>query len=111
MSSRSRTCSRTLVVLLLGGLAAGQALAATIRVHYDTGWGSAIRIRGNKAPLSWSTGQAATWTAGNVWVYSWPDTVGTMELKPLLNDVTWSKGANYRVPAGATVEVYPFFGP
>lgn len=91
------------------GLAAA-ASAATIRVHYDTGWGNQIAIRGSKAPLSWSVGKPATWTAGNVWVASWPDSVGDVEVKPLFNDAVWSVGANYLVRAGTTVDVYPYFG-
>jgi predicted alpha/beta superfamily hydrolase len=83
--------------------------AATIRVHYDTGFGNRIAIRGSKAPLSWTVGQNATWTTGNVWEYSWPDSVGDVEVKPLINDTTWAKGANYRVKAGTTVNVYPYF--
>jgi predicted alpha/beta superfamily hydrolase len=83
--------------------------AATIRVHYDTGWGNRITVRGNKAPLSWTAGVNATWTTGNVWTYSWSDTVGDVELKPLINDTQWSVGANYKVKAGTTVDIYPFF--
>src|SRR6185503_15229797 len=58
-----------------------------------------------------SAGQSATWTAGNVWVYSWPDSTGDVDLKPLIDDATWSTGGNYHVRVGATLDVYPFFGP
>ena len=83
----------------------------TIRVHYDTGFGSRIAIRGSAAPLSWSTGRSATWTSGNIWVYSWSNAAGDVEVKPLVNDAQWSTGGNYRVHAGTTVDIYPFFGP
>jgi predicted alpha/beta superfamily hydrolase len=85
------------------------AEASAIRVHYDTGYGNRITLRGNKAPLSWTAGVNATWTTGNVWTYSWSNTVGDVELKPLINDTTWSVGANYKVKAGTTVDIYPFF--
>src|SRR5215468_6958749 len=85
------------------------ARAATIRVHYDTGFGNRIAIRGSAAPLSWSAGQPATWTSGNVWVTSWSSSAGDLDIKPLINDATWSIGANYHVRAGATVDIYPFF--
>jgi predicted alpha/beta superfamily hydrolase len=91
-------------------LSAAVASAATIRVHYDTGWGNRITIRGSAAPLSWSIGVNATWTTGNVWVASWPDSAGDVEIKPLINDSAWSRGANYKVKAGTTVDVYPYFG-
>lgn len=86
------------------------AEATTVRVHYDVGWGNRITIRGSKAPLSWSVGQDATWTAGNAWTYSWSNSAGDLYMKPLVNDVTWSTGANYFVKAGSTVDIYPFFG-
>src|SRR3954451_15224557 len=35
--------------------------AATVRVHYDTGWGNRISVRGSKAPFSWTAGVDATW--------------------------------------------------
>jgi len=91
-------------------VAAATASAATIRVHYDTGYGNRIAIRGSAYPLSWSVGKAATWTTGNVWVASWPDSSGDVDVKPLFNDQAWSVGANYRVRAGTTVDVYPYFG-
>jgi predicted alpha/beta superfamily hydrolase len=99
-----------LVTLLL--LAAGTAAeATTVRIHYDVGFGNRITLRGSKAPLSWSTGTNATWSTGNVWTLSWPDSAGDLEIKPLINDTTWSTGANYRVRAGTTVNLYPLFGP
>jgi predicted alpha/beta superfamily hydrolase len=100
--------ARSLACLLLL-VSAAAAEASTIRVHYDVGWGNRITVRGSKAPLSWSVGVNATWTTGNIWTYSWADSVGDIDLKPLINDATWSVGANYRVKAGATVDVYPFF--
>jgi hypothetical protein len=45
--------------------AAGSATwASTIRVHYDTGYGNRITVRGSAAPLSWTAGANATWTTG-----------------------------------------------
>ncbi|MBN8725692.1 MAG: alpha/beta hydrolase [Acidobacteria bacterium] len=83
--------------------------ATTLRVHYDVGFGNSITIRGNKAPFSWSTGVNATWTSSNIWVYSWPNSVGNVEVKPMINDLTWSIGANYKITAGSTVDIYPLF--
>lgn len=91
--------------------AASAGGTTTVRVHYDTGFGNRIAIRGSAPPLSWSTGKNATWTAGNVWVASWSASAGDLEFKPLINDGQWSTGANYRVRAGATLDLYPFFGP
>lgn len=109
---------RILILPLFAFLAltfvANSSLAAggtTIYVHYDTGWGNSIAVRGNKAPLSWTTGQAATWTTGNVWTWQTSTTLGAYEFKPLINNSTWSTGGNYIVPASqSAVHVYPFFG-
>ncbi|WP_428261847.1 alpha/beta hydrolase [Haliangium sp.] len=92
--------------------AAGTAQAAEIHVHYDTGFGNFISVRGSGAGLSWSQGSGATWTAGNDWVLTTPASSGGFEFKPLFNDSQWSVGANYVVPSGdSVVHVYPFFGP
>ena len=92
--------------------AAAAPARSTIRVHYDTGFGHFLAIRGDAAPLSWSTGQPARWTAGNVWLWQGPAAIGRFEFKPLYDDRDWSTGGNYVYPAGAgAVDVYPFFGP
>lgn len=103
---------RGILGALLFGLLLMTALASrasSIRVYYDAGWGNRIALRGDKAPFSWTAGVAATWTSGNAWVYSWPDSVGDVQLKPMINDATWSIGANYRVKAGTSVDIYPYF--
>lgn len=102
------TWARALVLLSIL-VSVATAEATTVRVHYDVGWGNRITLRGNKAPFSWNTGINATWTTGNAWTYTWSNSVGDVELKPLINDVTWSIGANYKVKAGTTVDIYPFF--
>lgn len=108
------TFARLLGLLVLGGALLAHVAtvrAAEIHVHYDTGFGNFIAIRGNGAGLSWFAGQPATWTSGNVWVYHTPASAGGFEFKPLLNDAGWSVGANYVVPSGnSVVHVYPFYG-
>jgi predicted alpha/beta superfamily hydrolase len=85
--------------------------SSVIRIHYDTGWGRRITLRGSKPPLSWDTGLEATWNQGHLWTYVWPKSSGVLEFKPLLDDTTWSVGGNYRLQAGSSVDIYPFFGP
>jgi predicted alpha/beta superfamily hydrolase len=106
----SRRLAATSCALVLGA-ASSAVLASTVRVHYDTGFGNRITVRGSAAPLSWTSGANATWTTGNIWTYSWPDSAGDVDIKPLVNDATWSTGANYRVKAGTTLDIYPFFSP
>ncbi|CAM2009166.1 alpha/beta hydrolase [Acanthopleuribacter pedis] len=89
----------------------GAALqAAEIRVHYDTGWGNRIAIRGQAPGLNWQQGVQTSWQEGNVWVLQTPASWGGFEFKPLFNDQVWSVGANYRVAHGNdVVDIYPFF--
>jgi predicted alpha/beta superfamily hydrolase len=97
----------TLVALIV--LWATAADATTLRVHYDTGFGNRITVRGSVTPLSWTLGKDATWTTGNVWTFAVADSVGDVDVKPLVNDTKWSIGANYHLRAGTTTDIYPFF--
>lgn len=102
---RLSACIGAIILCALGS----STWASTVKVHYDTGYGNRITVRGSAAPLSWTAGANATWTTGNVWTYTWPDSAGDVDIKPLVNDATWSTGANYRIKAGTTVDIYPFF--
>ncbi|MFZ5468258.1 MAG: alpha/beta hydrolase [Myxococcota bacterium] len=94
-----------------GGSDAGQdpgEIATTIRVHYPAGARS-ILLRGSGGPLNWNTGVAFTSGADDTWTYSTTEIVTETEWKPLLDDTTWSRGPNYRVRPGETVDAYPRF--
>ena len=89
----------------------GGGVTTTIRVQYDVGFGNSIYIRGNVSPLSWTQGVAATWTTGNVWVYTTTDIPAgqTFEFKPLINDAIWSTGSNFTGVGGQTITITPNF--
>ena len=93
---------RLLIVLLV---AAGAAHATTVRVHYAAAPG-ALAIDSDKGPAR------ATGTSGGtddpVWTFTWPDALGAVALKPTLHGQP-AKGGRYLVPAGASVDIYPFF--
>lgn len=89
-------------------LSTATAQATTVRVHYDAGKGS-IAIVGDKGPMTWSKGAAATAGASRVWTYSWPDALGDVTMKPTLGDKV-STGGAYKLAAGSTVDIFPFFG-
>jgi predicted alpha/beta superfamily hydrolase len=82
----------------------------TIRIHYPAG-AHAVALRGDTAPLAWD--KSATLTAGpdgTTFSYALPGlTAAEVQFKPLLDDLTWSRGANYHVKNGETVDVYPHF--
>jgi predicted alpha/beta superfamily hydrolase len=98
----------TLIAAGLLSLAAS-AGATTVRVHYDAGK-PGITIRADKGPMSWSTGVPAKPAADGVWTYSWPDELGEVAMKPALGSDKVSTGGVYRLAAGSTTDIYPFFG-
>jgi len=81
----------------------------TVRVHYK-GRPGEIGLRGAAAPLSWDVSVALAAATSDPALYTWstPGLTGEIEIKPTL-DTTWSRGPNYRVKAGETVDIYPHF--
>ncbi|MFL6656822.1 MAG: alpha/beta hydrolase [Massilia sp.] len=90
-------------------IGAAGAQATTVRIHYDAGKDT-INVRGDKGPLSWDKGAAATLAADKVWTYSWPDSLGDVQMKPTLGADKVSSGGVYKLAAGSTADIYPFFG-
>jgi predicted alpha/beta superfamily hydrolase len=86
----------------------GGTLVTTLRVHYPAGTRT-IAIRGSAAPLSWGKGSAATPGADDAWTFTLSDLASPLEWKPLLDDATWSRGPNYKLSPGQTLDVYPHF--
>jgi predicted alpha/beta superfamily hydrolase len=85
------------------------AAATTVRMHYDAGK-LGLRVLGDKGPLSWAKGAPAAMSEPNVWVYVWPDGLGDINMKPSLGVDKVSIGGVYKIAAGTTVDIYPFFG-
>jgi predicted alpha/beta superfamily hydrolase len=86
----------------------GASTTTTLRIHYDVGAGNRITVRGDGAGLSWDAGVDCNWTAGNIWICEL-EAAAPFEWKPLHNDTTWAKGANWRAQPGATIDVHPHF--
>jgi predicted alpha/beta superfamily hydrolase len=82
--------------------------ATVIRVHYPAG-SHTLSLRGSVAPYNWNTGVAMQGGAGNTWTITTSAVTQPMEWKPLLDDATWSRGPNYKISPGQTVDVYPHF--
>jgi predicted alpha/beta superfamily hydrolase len=90
-----------------GGAADAGDLITTIRVHYPQL--SALWLRGSLAPLDWNHGLPMQRLDADTWSLSFTGLDAGLELKPLLGDVTWSRGPNYRAQPGQTVDVFPHF--
>ena len=95
--------------LMAAAFLALPAAATTVRVHYDAGKDS-IAIRGDKGPMSWEKGTPAKPEGANVWTYTWSDDLGEVTMKPALGADKVSIGGTYKLAAGSTVDIYPFFG-
>jgi glycosidase len=82
-----------------------------IRVHYNAGFGNALWIRGDTYPFWWDKGRAMRHLGNNVWEWETERIPAnqTVEVKPLINDYTWSVGPNYTITGGQTVDIYPSF--
>lgn len=90
------------ILFLVAPLFAGNA---TVRIHYpDTSVDMFVR---GESPLSWSSGQRAS-RQGQTWTFS-VNISGRTELKPLIDDREWSKGANFVVYPGDNLDIFPFF--
>jgi predicted alpha/beta superfamily hydrolase len=81
----------------------------TVRVHY-AGKPGPMSLRGSSGPLSWDKGVPLAAEAKDAALYVWSstDVKSDLELKPMLGE-TWSRGPNYRVKPGQTIDVYPRF--
>src|SRR5258708_38032035 len=76
------------------GARARATATAHVIVHYPTGWGHNIAVRGSGAGLSWTQGKGATWSAGDAWLLD-VQVTSAIELKPLFDDQTWAVGPNW----------------
>lgn len=77
-----------------------------MRIHYDTGPGNLLTLRGQGGGLNWDTGAPCRWHEGNVW--HTPPLHGAELCKPLVNDEVWARGDNFVATPGAP-DIYPFF--
>jgi predicted alpha/beta superfamily hydrolase len=89
----------------------GPALT-TLRVHYASASSppnaGALTLRGSGGPLSWDTSAPVEATNAGLYTWSSPDVKADLEIKPLLGE-TWSRGPNYHLKAGQTLDIYPHF--
>ena len=83
----------------------------TVRVHYDTGYGHSISLRGDTYPFSWTSGRGARNIADDVWEFELERIPQgqTFQVKPLIDDAVWSAGGNYTGTGGSVIDIYPTF--
>jgi predicted alpha/beta superfamily hydrolase len=91
-------------IALVGACIISSASATTVRIHYPDA--AAMQVQQGTRIAS-ATREANT---PDVWRYHWPDTAGAITMRPLFKGAP-STGGAYRIAAGATADIYPFFGP
>ena len=75
----------------------------------DIGFGNTLYVRGEGAGLSWDAGIALDCVADDKWSITLPHNGKAVVYKFLLNDLSWSVGADYVTDAGAKVTLVPTF--
>ncbi len=88
---------------------ARQPVLTTIGARIDVGFGNALYVRGEGAGLSWDKGVAMDCVEADLWRVTLPESARGHTFKFLVNDLTWSTGPDYTVPAGANVTLTPEF--
>jgi hypothetical protein len=86
-----------------------KALATTITAKIDVGFGNALYLRGEGPGLSWEKGVPMACVADDRWQAKLPETPRPVTVKFLVNDTTWSAGADYVVPVGGNITLTPSF--
>ncbi|MET0262395.1 MAG: hypothetical protein ABW223_05825 [Rariglobus sp.] len=86
-----------------------KARATVVTALVDVGFGNTLYVRGEGAGLSWEKGVALDCTGDTKWSISLPASGKTVIYKFLLNDVSWSSGADFVVESGTSVTVEPTF--
>lgn len=89
--------------------ASAKAPVTVITALVDIGFGNTLYVRGEGAGLSWDAGTALDCVADDKWSISLPGDGKAVTYKFLLNDLSWSVGADYVTAAGSKVTVAPTF--
>lgn len=105
---------KILIAALLATLTAMPSGATTVRVHYNNGadgtaGGAQIGVIGADGSALPAPAKIAGAAAG-VHSFSWPDARGPLAIRATLAGQP-STGGAYRIAAGASADIYPFFGP
>lgn len=89
---------------------AAPVIAATVIIaDKDVGFGNTLYIRGSGPGLSWTKGVALACEAADRWTFALAGATRPVEFKFLLNDETWSTGANLIAAPGSRGIFSPLF--
>ncbi|HVS52825.1 MAG TPA: hypothetical protein VHD62_10765 [Opitutaceae bacterium] len=88
---------------------ASKPVVTTITAQVDVGFGNALFLRGDGPGLSWDNGVPMTCVADDRWQAALGESARPFTIKFLINDVTWSTGADFSIAPGANVTLKPEF--
>jgi hypothetical protein len=88
---------------------ATKPVTTTIAARIDVGFGNALYLRGDGPGLSWDKGLLMTCVADDCWQAVLGESSRPFTVKFLINDVTWSVGADFAVPSGESLTLTPAF--
>lgn len=107
-AKNSATAAKTPVAAPARAKAAAKP-ATLISAKVDVGFGNTLYVRGSSGGLSWDKGQPMKCVADDLWTLEVAANEAPFAFKLLLNDETWSTGADYTATPGAKLEVQPAF--
>lgn len=88
---------------------ATKPLTTTIVARIDVGFGNALHVRGDGPGLSWDEGILMNCIAPDHWELTLPESARPFAFKFLVNDLTWSTGADFTATPGQSVTLMPEF--
>lgn len=84
-------------------------ITTTIAARIDIGFGNALYIRGEGPGLSWDRGVKMACVDDDHWEITLGESARPFVFKFLVNDLSWSAGADYVIPSGGTAVIVPTF--
>jgi hypothetical protein len=88
---------------------AAKSASTVITALIDIGFGNTLYIRGEGPGLSWDTGLALDCLADDKWSITIPASGKPVVYKLLINDLTWSTGADFVTESGQKATLTPTF--
>ena len=85
------------------------AVVTTIMAEIDIGFGNMLFVRGDGPSLSWDRGMRMDCVSDNLWKLVLGESAAPVVFKFLVNDLTWSAGADFSVASGSVVKITPEF--
>jgi hypothetical protein len=83
--------------------------ATKITARIDIGFGNALYVRGEGPGLSWDKGVVMNCLGSDEWEITLAESARPVVFKFLVNDLSWSTGADYTVASGEKVTLSPEF--